>query len=310
MNGKLPLCAAAAIAIASCTTLAFAATASSTATPAAPAVDSAAVSGLGARNIGAAVMSGRISAVAARQEQDGKVTIYVGAASGGVWKSLDGGTTFKPVFDKQPVQSIGAIALDPSDPNTVWVGTGESWVRNSVSVGNGVYRSTDAGESWDYLGLPESERVNRIIVHPDRQQYRVRLRTGQAVVGFGGSRPVQDDGRGQDLEPGPQGRESLDRVFGPHHGSEESAASVRGAVGFPAQGLDFPLRRRRTDSVLRLGPVRNRRRRRELAAARRQDGEGTSCAAMGSPRRYRRTVECRHRLCIDRRDALGALPVQ
>ncbi len=165
MNKTLPLFAAA-FAATLCTTIAVAAPPPSTAAPAASAVDSAVVSGLGARNIGAAVMSGRISALAARQEQDGKVTIYVGAASGGVWKSLDGGTTFKPVFDQQPVQSIGAIALDPSDPNTLWVGTGESWVRNSVSIGNGVYRSTDAGESWDYLGLPESERVNRIIVHP------------------------------------------------------------------------------------------------------------------------------------------------
>ncbi len=133
---------------------------------ASPAFDSSIVSGLGARNIGSATMSGRISALAARQEKDGKVTIYVGSASGGVWKSQDGGTTFKPVFDKQPVQSIGAVALDPSDTDTIWVGTGESWTRNSVSIGNGVYRSRDGGESWDYLGLPESERINKILVHP------------------------------------------------------------------------------------------------------------------------------------------------
>ena len=133
---------------------------------ASPAFDSSVVSGLGARNIGSATMSGRISALAARQEKDGKVTIYVGSASGGVWKSQDGGTTFKPVFDKQPVQSIGAVALDPSDTDTIWVGTGESWTRNSVSIGNGVYRSRDGGESWDYLGLPESERINKILVHP------------------------------------------------------------------------------------------------------------------------------------------------
>jgi photosystem II stability/assembly factor-like uncharacterized protein len=128
--------------------------------------DSAVVSGLNARNIGSAAMSGRIAAIAGRQEQDGKVTLYVGSASGGVWKSLDGGTTFKPVFEKQPVQSIGSIALDPSNPQTVWVGTGETWVRNSVSIGNGIYRSTDGGESWDNMGLPESERINKIIVNP------------------------------------------------------------------------------------------------------------------------------------------------
>jgi photosystem II stability/assembly factor-like uncharacterized protein len=133
--------------------------------PAAPKFDAGTISGLGARNIGSATMSGRIAALAAHVE-DGKTTIYVGAASGGVWKSIDSGTSFKPVFDKQPVQSIGAVALDPSNPKIVWVGTGEPWTRNSVSIGNGVYRSTDGGESWSYLGLPESERITKIIVHP------------------------------------------------------------------------------------------------------------------------------------------------
>ena len=137
------------------------------ASPAAAAgVDSGTISGLGARNIGSAAMSGRIAAVAGRVEDDGKVTLFVGAASGGVWKSVDGGTTFKPVFDKQPVQSIGAIALDPSDPKVVWVGTGESWTRNSVSAGDGIWRSGDGGETWTHMGLPASERVNRILVNP------------------------------------------------------------------------------------------------------------------------------------------------
>src|SRR5437763_12922621 len=80
------------------------------------------ISGLGARNIGSAAMRGRIAAIAGRQEKDGKITLFVGAASGGVWKSQDGGTTFKPVFDREPVQSMGAIALDPTNPNVVWVG--------------------------------------------------------------------------------------------------------------------------------------------------------------------------------------------
>ncbi len=128
-------------------------------------IDSGTISGLGARNIGSAAMSGRIAAVAAYNEA-GKTVLYVGAASGGVWKSPDGGTTFKPVFDKQPVQSIGAIAVDPTNPHTVWVGTGESWTRNSVSIGNGIYKSTDGGDTWTNMGLPESERIVRIIVHP------------------------------------------------------------------------------------------------------------------------------------------------
>ncbi|HWU90281.1 MAG TPA: hypothetical protein VN253_23615, partial [Kofleriaceae bacterium] len=128
-------------------------------------VDGGTISGIGARNIGSAAMSGRVAAVAAVGE-GGKTILYVGAASGGVWRSSDGGTTFKPVFDKQPVQSIGAIAIDPSNPKTIWVGTGESWTRNSVSIGDGIYRSTDEGETWTNMGLPASERITRIIVHP------------------------------------------------------------------------------------------------------------------------------------------------
>jgi photosystem II stability/assembly factor-like uncharacterized protein len=128
--------------------------------------DSSAVSGLGVRNIGSAQMSGRISAIAGRREKDGKITLFVGAASGGVWKSTDGGTTFDPVFDREPVQSIGAIALDPKHPDVIWVGTGESWTRNSVSIGNGIYKSTDGGENWTNVGLPNSERIARIVVSP------------------------------------------------------------------------------------------------------------------------------------------------
>lgn len=135
-------------------------------TASAQSFDSAAVSGLTARNIGSAQMSGRVAALAARQEKSGKVTLFVGAASGGIWKSEDGGTNFKPVFDKQPVQSIGALALDPSNDMVVWAGTGEGWTRNSVSVGNGVYKSVDGGETWTHAGLPGTERITKIIVHP------------------------------------------------------------------------------------------------------------------------------------------------
>ncbi len=131
----------------------------------APVLDAGILSGLGARNIGSATMSGRISALDAHNK-GGKTTFFVGAASGGVWRSIDGGTTFRPVFDKMPVQSIGAITIDPTNPKTVWVGTGESWVRNSVSVGDGIYKSTDGGETWTNMGLPESERIVRILVHP------------------------------------------------------------------------------------------------------------------------------------------------
>ena len=130
-------------------------------------VDSDTISGLGARNIGSAAMSGRIAAVDAIQEGQ-RLTIYVGSASGGVWKSVNGGTTFKPVFDKQAVQSIGAVTIDPKDPKVIWVGTGEAWTRNSVSIGDGVYKSTDGGENWTNMGLRESERIAKILVNPNQ----------------------------------------------------------------------------------------------------------------------------------------------
>src|SRR6266581_8638373 len=126
--------------------------------------NSSTVSGLGARNIGSATMSGRISSIAGTRDSSGKITLFVAAASGGVWKSDDGGTRFRPVFDEQPVQSIGALALDPKDSKFVWVGTGESWTRNSVSIGDGIYKSTDGGETWTHAGLENSERIAKIIV--------------------------------------------------------------------------------------------------------------------------------------------------
>jgi photosystem II stability/assembly factor-like uncharacterized protein len=128
-------------------------------------VDSETISGLGARNIGSAAMSGRISALDAVQEGS-RLTVYIGSASGGVWKSVNAGATFKPVFDKQAMQSIGAVTIDPKNPKTIWVGTGESWTRNSVSIGDGVYKSTDGGDNWANVGLKESERISKILVDP------------------------------------------------------------------------------------------------------------------------------------------------
>jgi photosystem II stability/assembly factor-like uncharacterized protein len=127
--------------------------------------DAATVSGLPARNIGSAMMSGRIAAVDA-VDQDGRITVFVASGSGGVWKSVNGGTTFKPVFDREDVQSIGAVTIDPSNPKTVWVGSGEAWTRNSVSVGDGVYKSNDGGENWTNVGLKDSERIAKILVDP------------------------------------------------------------------------------------------------------------------------------------------------
>jgi photosystem II stability/assembly factor-like uncharacterized protein len=94
-------------------------------------------------------------------------TYYAGAASGGVWKTTDGGNRWFPIFDKEPVQAIGALAVAPSDSNVVWAGTGEAWaIRDSDVMGNGVYKSTDAGKTWTHAGLDETGRIGRLIVHP------------------------------------------------------------------------------------------------------------------------------------------------
>ena len=119
---------------------------------------------LSARQIGPAVMSGRISDM--ENHPTDPMIIYAGSAGGGVWKSNDAGTTFYPIFDDH-AQSIGAVELDPNDPNnTIYVGTGEPWPRNSVSVGDGLYKSTDGGNNWKKIGLENSERIANIIVNP------------------------------------------------------------------------------------------------------------------------------------------------
>jgi photosystem II stability/assembly factor-like uncharacterized protein len=89
---------------------------------------------------------------------------YIGASSGGIWKSTDGGTNWRPIFDDQPAQSIGALAIAPSDPNVVWAGTGEPFIRSNISIGNGVYKSTDAGKTWQHMGLDKTGRIGRVAI--------------------------------------------------------------------------------------------------------------------------------------------------
>jgi len=93
-------------------------------------------------------------------------TYFAGAASGGIWKSVDGGLRWKPVSDSVPVPSIGALAVAPSDPSVVWAGTGEPFIRSNVSVGNGVWKSTDGGATWTHRGLAATGRIARIVIHP------------------------------------------------------------------------------------------------------------------------------------------------
>ncbi len=117
-----------------------------------------------ARSIGPAGMSGRVTAIDAVVSNPS--TIYVGSASGGVWKSTSGGTSWEPIFDEQDVLNIGAIAITQSNPDVVWVGTGEGNPRNSVNLGAGIYKSLNAGKTWKLMGLEKTINIHRIIIDP------------------------------------------------------------------------------------------------------------------------------------------------
>ncbi len=121
--------------------------------------------GLELRGIGPAVTSGRLTDLAVDPKNPG--VYYVTAAAGGVWKTINGGTTFNPVFDGQTSSSIGCVAVDPNDPFTVWVGTGENNSQRSVGYGDGVYKSSDGGKNWENVGLKNSEHIAKILIHPN-----------------------------------------------------------------------------------------------------------------------------------------------
>lgn len=124
----------------------------------------AAVSGLPLRSIGPALMGGRIADVAVHPRD--RHTWYVAAGSGGVWKTTNAGVTFTPIFDAQPSYSIGAVAIDPAHPEIVWVGTGENVSGRHVGWGDGVYKSRDAGHTWQRMGLPQSQHIGKILIDP------------------------------------------------------------------------------------------------------------------------------------------------
>src|SRR2546429_9703822 len=116
------------------------------------------------RNLGPSVAGGRVAAVVGVPGD--RNTYYVGAAAGGVWKTTDGGDSWEAVFKDQPTASIGALALAPSNPNVVWVGTGEGNPRNDVVDGRGVFMSPDAGKTWQFMGLGDVGQITRIVVDP------------------------------------------------------------------------------------------------------------------------------------------------
>ncbi|SER30439.1 VPS10 domain-containing protein [Neolewinella agarilytica] len=141
----------------SCLFLLFAASLSAQDTP-------ETLGGFQLRNVGPAFVSGRIADIAVHPKHEN--TWYVGVASGGVWKTQNAGITWDPIFDNQSSYAIGCITIDPNNPATVWVGTGENVGGRHIAYGDGVYRSNDAGKSWKKMGLPNSEHVSKIIVHP------------------------------------------------------------------------------------------------------------------------------------------------
>jgi photosystem II stability/assembly factor-like uncharacterized protein len=121
--------------------------------------------GLELRNIGPAFMSGRIADIAIHPEDDN--VWYVAVGSGGVWKTVNAGVTFEPIFDDQSVYSTGCVTIDPRNPHIIWVGTGENIGGRHASFGDGIYKSMDGGKSWKNMGLKKSEHISKIIVHPD-----------------------------------------------------------------------------------------------------------------------------------------------
>src|SRR6266446_4464161 len=137
-----------------------------TPSPAALPLSAALFKNLKARSIGPSVMGGRVSDIAI--DPRNPFVFYVSLGHGGVFKTNDNGVTFQPIFDKQPMLSIGALAVATSDSDVVWVGTGEANDRNSSDWGDGVYRSTDGGETWQSVGLKESRTIARIVVDPKK----------------------------------------------------------------------------------------------------------------------------------------------
>src|SRR4029077_4660632 len=142
-------------------------------------------SGLKLRSIGPAIASGRVVGFAVHPNN--RAHYYVPVASGGVWKTTNAGTTWTPVFDNEGSYSIGAVVLDPKNPNVVWVGTGENNSQRSVAYGDGVYRSDDGGKSWKNVGLKASERIGRIAIDP-RNSDSVYIAAQGPLWGPGGDR--------------------------------------------------------------------------------------------------------------------------
>ncbi len=205
-------------------------------------VAAAAYANLTWRSIGPTVAGGRVAAVAGTPQDD--QLYYLGTAGGGVWRTLNGGATWEPVFEKEPVAAIGAVAIDPTNERVVWAGTGEANPRNDVSFGNGLYKTTDGAKTWQRVGLAGVWSISRIAVDPRDTRHVV-------VAAFGDPfKDSTDRGVYVTFDGGATWNKSL--YLSPASGASDLAMDprnpergVRGDVAFPPPSMDLHQRRPR-----------------------------------------------------------------
>lgn len=159
-------------------------------------------SGLELRNIGPALTSGRIADIDIHPNDEN--IWYVAVGSGGVWKTTNAGTSWDPIFDNQSSYSIGSVTIDPNNPNTIWVGSGENVGGRHVGYGDGVYKSTDGGDSWQNMGLENSEHISKVIVHPKDSD----------IIWVAAQGPLWDSGGDRGLYKSTDGGENWNKVLG------------------------------------------------------------------------------------------------
>lgn len=187
--------------------------------------------GMPMRSIGPAFMGGRVSDIAVHPDRR---TWYVAAGSGGVWKTTNAGTTFEPIFDDQSSYSIGTLAIDPGNPEVVWVGTGENISGRHVGWGDGIYRSNDGGQSWSHLGLKDSQHIGRIIIHPENSD----------VVLVAAEGPLWSSGGDRGVYRSEDGGQNWERVL--HVNDDVGATDVLFHPGDPSIVYAATYERRRT----------------------------------------------------------------
>ena len=154
---------------------------------------------------------------------------YFGAVDGGVWESFDTGRTWKPIFDAADIGSIGSIAVAPSSPNVVYVGSGEADMRSDIAYGNGMYVSNDAGKTWTHGGLEDSRQIGAVVVDPHQREDRIRSGARASIRTERTARRFQDRRRRRDVEQSPVQRCEYRRGLA-RDGSAESERPLRGAV--------------------------------------------------------------------------------